>query len=234
MPSNPHRRKVRLAAAAVLMLLLGLAWFAGFRPTAEAGEKQPAGDAANSAATAAPRLETAGEAKGTRAAKVTTNADKLRSLLEVREGEVAFISLPPECLAASIGSGPTMENPICHGVISRDRLEGMLVAAKGENSRIQGQVQAMKDVKLGKSLKWSSERWNVEALVMSSETDDIMQLQMTEKGEETQLVTATIPRGEMILLLSSYPETEGLVIFLGGDSAPEPQQGPPVDPEQKR
>lgn len=213
-----HRFSDRIALIAIaILLLLGVAWLAW--PNSQAGSdlvskaedrdlplpegENPARDGSRRSASAR------GDEKD---GKV-----KLRSLLELREGELAVVEIPPENLkklSISVGvfypadvaaSGPGV---LAH--IKQEELESIFAGAS-QDTRVRGKLQ-MADGKL----EWNGARLKVDGRILEGDSEVTLMLNMSQEGRETMVTTFSVPVSSVVVLYSSSPDPEGLAIVVGG------------------
>jgi hypothetical protein len=142
---------------------------------------------------------------------------KLRSMLEIREGELAVIEIPSECMkklpmswSLSGSESPDEPRPGLLGYLRREQLEG-LFAGGGKEDTVKGKVQVADG-----ELKWQGSRMEVRGTILPGDSDVTFQLNMSEGDQEATVAIVTIPESSLLVLHSSPPNPEGLAIFVGG------------------
>jgi hypothetical protein len=200
-----------------ILLLLGVAWLAW--PNLRAGsdlvskaedEELSLPDGKASARDGSPRSASAreGEKDGT---------VKLRSLLELREGEMAVVEIPPENLkklSISVGvSDPADVAGSRPGVLAHIKQEELesIFAGASEDTRVRGKLQ-MADGKL----EWDGARLKVDGRILRGDSDATLMLNMSQEGRETMVTTFSVRASSLVILYSSSPDPEGLAILVGG------------------
>lgn len=142
---------------------------------------------------------------------------KLRSLLELREGELAVVEIPPENLkklSISVGvSDPADVAASRPGVlahIEQEELENIFAGAS-QDTRVRGKLQ-MADGKL----EWKGARLKVDGTILPGDSEATLMLNMSQEGRETMVTTFSVRASSLVILYSSSPDPEGLAILVGG------------------
>jgi hypothetical protein len=218
----------RLLLIALIVLLLGLIGGAGVRAMRRDGEARATEDSSPGAIGAA-------ESREERSPRRTQGAGaaeaKLKSLLAVREGEMAFIRVPaglmPQLTAGRGDGAPkaTLEHgdhaPGMVGVLSRSKVLERLTDAAGS---IDGKVDVS-----GDDFEWRGERMQVRGTARRQGETLLLELSVTE-GENALASSANVPPGSVVFLRSKYPDPEGMLIVIGKS---EPADDPAGDWEEK-
>jgi hypothetical protein len=146
---------------------------------------------------------------------------KLRSLLEVREGEISCIRIPAH-LMAGFPAGPLGDGlvgrptgPDVVGIISRDAvLEGLKNLRSGSGS-IEGSV----DADAGE-FEWSGGRLQITGTAMNATGSIVLKIEAREGGSTLECQTS-LPPGGIVFLRSSHPDPEGILLVVGQRAAEE-------------
>lgn len=143
----------------------------------------------------------------------------MRSLLEVRQGEVACIRIPAELMESIIGKENVLASsltpevaarPGIHGRVSREWAAGKLMEGAATGTPVQGKIQTPGQ----EDFEWSNSRWKIEGKTYAGTHDVTLQLAMHEGGGDTIFMT-TVANGDVILLCSAMPDPEGLPVVVG-------------------
>lgn len=157
---------------------------------------------------------------------------KLRSLLEVREGEISCIRIPAHLMAGfppgPLGDGlvgrPT--GPDVVGILSRDAvLEGLKNLRSGG-----GTIDGSVDADAGE-FDWSGGRLQVTGTATTAADSVQLKIEAREGGSTLECQTR-LPPGGIVFLRSSHPDPEGILLVVGqradGEKpGPEPEKAGP-------
>lgn len=155
---------------------------------------------------------------------------KLRSLLEVREGEISCIRIPAR-LMAGFPPGPQGDGlvgrptgPDVVGILSRDAvLEGLKNPRTGSGS-IEGSV----DADAGEFV-WSGGRLQITGTAMNATGSIVLKIEAREGGSTLECQTS-LPPGGILFLRSGHPDPEGILLVVGQRAAeekPAPEKSAP-------
>ena len=219
------RSRKYLAGAGILLLLLsvGLLWRADFhtapaRAEAQGGESKRGRDHRPMDSTGS-RPSRTGEGGSAEA--------KLRSLLEIRKGEIAFIRVSPAMMsqlrsdpeAASHGYSPddAGQGISMIGRMDRDWIAGKLASMARDEGLIEGQSDTADD-----SFEWTSPVWKISGETTHFPDEARLRMRMKDGGTEMEMITRA-PYGTALLIQSGGPEPDGLLLVIGRDvdAAPE-------------
>jgi len=225
----PRHSRIRRAIAGLALLAL----FSGgaFVPTA-VRNKSALGSAWNAmstpAETAAPR-DPRDRPRRIHSTSAAAEA-KLRSLLEVREGEISCIHIPAH-LMGGFPPGPEGDGligattgPDLVGIISRTAVLDGLKGLRSSGGAIEGSV----DVDAGE-FEWSGKRLQVSGTAMRA-SDSVMLTIEARDGESVLECLTSLPPGGIVFLRSSHPDPEGILLVVGQPAAEEMSMPPVAEP----
>jgi hypothetical protein len=146
---------------------------------------------------------------------------KLRSLLEVREGEISCIHIPASLMAA-FSPGPQGDGlvgaptaPDLVGIISRAAVLEGFKGLRSSGETIEGNV----DADAGEFV-WSGKRLQVSGTAINR--TDSVRLKLEARDGETVLECLTrVPPGGIVFLRSSDPDSDGILLVVGQRAAEE-------------
>jgi hypothetical protein len=232
MTHRPYARPAVVAVAALLLLVI--AWMAVPGSRAGSGLRSAETDVTISVPEGAISSPDGSRRVATSRGLGKDGTVKLRSLLEIREGEFAVIEIPSECMKKlpvswplSGSESPDELRPGLLAYLQREQLEG-LFAGGGKEDRVKGKVQVADG-----ELKWQGSRMEVRGTILPGDSDVTFQLVMSEGDQEATVAIVTIPESSLLVLHSAPPNPEGLAIFVGGgkDSESDISKLPdPVEP----
>lgn len=213
-----------LAGVVILLLLLfaGLLWRADFS-AAQARTGALNGDSKRE------RDRRPGESMGSRPGRLGEGGSaeaKLRSLLEIRKGEIAFIRVSPATMerlqndpeAASHGYSPddAGQGISMVGRMDRDWIAGKLASM----ARDEGLIEGQSDTTDG-SFEWASPVWKISGETIHLPDEARLHMRMKEGETETEMI-ARAPYGAALLIQAAGPGTDGLLLVIGGEPGAAP------------
>lgn len=151
---------------------------------------------------------------------------KLRSLLEVREGEISCIRIPAH-LMAGFPSGPggdglvgNTSGPDLVGIISRAAVMDGLKNLRRGGGAIDGSV----DADAGE-FEWSGNRLQVKGTATNATGSVVLRIEARE-GDSTLECHTSLPPGGIVFLRSGHPDPEGILLVAGQRAAEEEKPAP--------
>ena len=213
-----HLSRKRFFMAGAIFAIIGLcAWFhdrglASSRDGTFSGKSAAA--AALSGSGTPPRDLPA--ARPSRDSRDRKNAEaKLRSLLEVRDGEMAFLRIPQammpdlaEKVQDLVSDQPAV--PALSKVKDRQRFVEELQTRMGPADTVEGAINAADG-----PFAWHNGEWQISGQALPNSEREVT-LQISIRVGEGELVsTISLQRGDMIVLHLKEPQPEALLIVIG-------------------
>lgn len=155
---------------------------------------------------------------------------KLRSLLEVREGEISCIRVPAH-LMAGFTTGEKGEgligratSPDLVGVVSRAAVLEGFKGIRAGGGPIEGSVDAD-----AAEFEWTGDRLEVSGKAMTARDSIILTIEAREGDNALECIT-NLPPGGIVFLRSGDPDPEGILLVVGQREAEEKPEPEEVDP----
>lgn len=219
--SMPLNRR-RWLPLALLVMLLGLIGVVGVRGWRVDGGRELAAGKVPAVGSGEERVDRDGRSSGRERRSAASAEAKLKSLLAVREGEVAFIRVPAALMPRLTGApegGPHEEEtapgdrvPGLMGILNREMVR---LALTGRAEEIEGGLDAS-----GGSFEWLGP--GLEISGTSSRDGDFMKVDLTAtEGRGKMTMKSSVPPGSVMVLRSTGPDPEGVLIVIGGDDVGE-------------
>lgn len=163
-----------------------------------------------------PSRESAGAESSERSAKSAASA-KLRSLLELRKGELGFVRLSPATMRSLLEKPDPIFRDVASeqgisvvGSVPREWMEGSLKEMVEREGSVEGVVDSSDD----------SFDWRLSGFEFSGSTihlDDAVRFNIVVKNGGSGLQTLSRQRpGSMILFKMAGPQPEGVLMVVGG------------------
>lgn len=155
---------------------------------------------------------------------------KLRSLLEVREGEISCIRIPAHLMAGfttgekGTGLVGRATSPDLVGIISRSAVLDGFKGVRADGGAIEGSV----DADAGE-FKWTGDRLHVSGTAMNATDSIVLRIEAREGDNALECITS-LPPGGIVFLRSGDPDPEGILLVVGqreADEKPEPEEADP-------
>ena len=208
-------RKTKLGLLLVILLaaLLGIATKTMYQGADPVGSKSPDGAGMPSEA-----QSDGGGKKTERSPRTMDSGSKLRSLLDVRKGEIAALSVPPEFMKSFLSTlppdgedGATAVDPNTPRIVGVFNREMSLQLLKPVESSVKGVVDASEG-----SFEWSMGKLKVsgDAFFLGSEDATRLHVNVLKDGNGIECITR-IPDGKCLLLSSGGENPEGILIVAG-------------------
>ena len=222
MPAMMHHSRYRLLLLALVLVLVGLC-LRGVASKTEVSTRSDVGRVENPMASA---TDQAGESAGqTRAGQARAGRSregkalaKLRSLLKVRQGELAVIRIPLGALVAESGESllgpPTGEDsPRILNVQDMEKFSKQLEARVSGDDSIDGVVKAADD-----SFEWRLSDLELEGRGLPNSQEETT-LQLKFRLGERELVTTFTGRAGSMLVVHPGGKEDALLLVLGGEKS---------------
>lgn len=152
---------------------------------------------------------------------------KLRSLLEVREGEISCIRIPAHLMAGfttgekGTGLVGRATSPDLVGIISRSAVLDGFKGVRADGGPLEGSV----DADAGE-FKWTGDRLQVSGTAMNATDSIVLRIEAREGDSALECIT-NLPPGGIVFLRSGDPDPEGILLIVGQRDAketPEPEK----------
>ena len=168
-----------------------------------------------------------GEKEARRPSRAKDSGPKLRSLLNVRKGEVAALSVPPEFMKQFLASlppdgadGAATVDPNVPRMVGTFNRESSLQLLKPVESSVKGVVDAAEG-----NFEWNLGKLKVtgDAFFLGSEGATRLHVNVLKDGNGIECITR-IPDGSCLLLSSGGENPEGILIVTGRGEEKEPKK----------
>ena len=217
MPPMMHHSRYRLLLLALVLVLVGLC----LRGVASKTEVSPHSDVGREEKPMASATDQAGEPAGQARAGRSREGKalaKLRSLLKVRQGELAVIRIPLGALVAESGESllgpPTGEDsPRILNVQDMEKFSKQLEARVSGDDSIDGVVKAADD-----SFEWRLSDLELEGRGLPNSQEETT-LQLKFRLGERELVTTFTGRAGSMLVVHPGGKEDALLLVLGGEKS---------------
>lgn len=228
--TRPHQSRLIFAGLAILALLGGGS-FVSKTVRKEAGESSVRARADAMSSTSGAVADDRHQDRPRRVHDTGAAAEaKLRSLLEVREGEISCIRIPAHLMAGfttgekGTGLVGRATSPDLVGIISRRAVLDGFKGVRADGGRIEGSV----DADAGE-FKWTGDRLQVSGTAMNATDSIVLRIEAREGDSALECITS-LPPGGIVFLRSGDPDPEGILLVVGqrdAEEKPEPEKAGP-------